>query len=184
MRIFERDERAAGSLAELLPDIEERLFARTPPAIRKAASREASPPWCCALMFDGSLSKCLPPVLSLSTLAEREETLRKWGADGRTLIWRCAAFDGINAAYYEDAKLEAACDEANELLRRRTTTLPARKLLLRLAKRLNALPRKAFGKVAEEFVVYACDLNEPEKALVNKSLTAVQRALLKRMRLR
>ncbi len=64
-----------------------------------------------------------------------------------------------------------------------TVAEPATKLLVRLAKRLNALPVTAFGSVPAEFVVYACDRNEPATKLVTASLTARKRAALQRLRL-
>ncbi len=109
---------AVPTLANLLADIEERLFTETPTAVRRGAKGWPSPPWCCALVFDGSL----PP-------------------------------------------------------------LSASRLLVRVAKRLNALPSKSFGVVADEFVVYAFDRNEPATKLVVSSLTPRKLAALERLRL-
>lgn len=179
MKIFPR---AARPLGEVIPEIEQRLLSKTPPAIRRAAAREESPLWCCALVFDSSLPQCFPE-LAISTVAEREKTLRAQGRSGRAHIWWGTSLDGYGAAYYEDAKLTKMCDEANETMRQRGTALPAKKLLVRVARALNAVPRGRFGKVAEEFVVYVFDRNDKPQALLPKCLTADRRAILKRLHL-
>ncbi len=167
-KVFERTS-PAQSLDELLPKIERRLLEQTPRAIRKAAAHEKSRPWCCALVFDSSdtHSGCLPPELALST--------------DRGAGWFAPGFDGFGVPYYDDRLLAAECKLANEHFRWRKTTAPAPALVVRLAKRLNALPRRSFGKVAEEFVVYAYDRDRPESALVVASTTARQRERLARI---
>lgn len=183
-RIFQRPARGRPrpSLSDLLQAIEQQLYVLTPPAIRKAAERQRSPVWCCALDFDGSLpGSCLPPELSLATVAERDAILHKSRRDGSALVWRAAAFEGLGAAYYEDAKLAAACEQANTILERRDSDVAVCRLLVRLAKRLNELPRSQFGDVAPEFVVYAYDRNGAPKALVTRCITTDQRTRLRRM---
>ena len=170
-------------LAELLADIEERLFIETPVAVRRGAKGWPSRPWCCALVFDGSQGPFLPPEIALTTLAERDACLRKSKTLGRKLIWNCVAFEGIGGGWYTDRKLNAACESANELLEEAGNAFPVSRLLVRLAKRLNALPSKSFGAVADAFVVYAFDRNEPATKLLGPSLTAPKRAALERLRL-
>lgn len=166
------------SLAELLANIEQRLFDETPLAVRRGSKGWASPPWCCALVFDGSLPPFLPPEIALTTVAERDACVRK---TGRPHVWNCVAFHGVGAGWYNDRKLLLACAAASEQLDH--NPLRVSQLLVRLAKRLNALPIKSFGKVDDGFVVYAFDRNEPARKLLAPSLTAQKRALLKRLRL-
>lgn len=178
--------RTVRSLADLLADIEERLFVEIPAAVRRGAKGWASPPWCCGLVFDGSQSPYLPPEIALTAVAEREAYLRKSASktvSGRKHIWNCVAFEGINAGWFNDRKLLSACSAASELLEERDTALPASRLIVRVAKRLNALPLKSFGEVADEFAVYAFDRNEPATKLLAPSLTARKRAALERLRL-
>ena len=161
------------SLANLLPLIAEQLVTETPIAIRKAAAGSASPPWCCALVFDGSLpAACLPPELAIVTLADREATLRD---QEKRRIWYCLQYDGVGAARYTNRVLLRRCAEATEHLVSRDETNAAAKLLTTVARRLNDLPRKTFGNVSEDFVVYAFDRNLSTTALLERSLTARQR---------
>ncbi len=165
--------RAMSTVAVLVSRIEQRLYASAPDAVRRAAQTSKSPLWCCALVFDASLV-VLPPELAVMTLAEREATLRKHGPKlGRTLIWKCTMYDGMSAAWFEDRALDAACAEVEE----RITGTRLSRLLVRVARKLNALPRARFGNVTDDFVVYAFDRNAPTKKLVEPSLTAKQRAL-------
>lgn len=182
MVIFQRRDagRPQPRLGDLLHAIEERLYQLTPSAIRKAAERESSPFWCCALDFDSAVAwECLPPVLSLATVAERDAVPRKRRPEWRDLVWNAEAYEGLNAAYYQDAKLAALCEQANAILEQRGSGAAVSRLIVRLAKRLNEHPRKQFGKVAPEFVVYAFDRDRASTALVATCLTREQRARLR-----
>lgn len=166
----------APSLTKLLPLLADQLVLETPGAIRKAAARSASPPWCCALVFDGSLpGACLPPDLAIVTVTEREATLRDHAKAGGRYVWSCLQYDGVGAAWFTNRALLRACAEVTEHLVNRDEAMAAVKLLAAVARRLNDLPRKSFGKVSDDFVVYAFDRNQPATALVERSLTARQR---------
>jgi hypothetical protein len=169
-------------LTDILADIEQRLFLETPLAVKRGAQGWTSPPWCCALVFDSS-QLLLPPEIALTTVAERDDAIRQSKAVGKKRIWNAVAFDGVGAGWYSDKKLLAACALASERLQEKQMTLPATKLVVRLAKRLNALPTTAFGAVPDDFVTYACDRNEPATKFVAASLTARKRAALQRRQL-
>jgi hypothetical protein len=169
---------AGPTLAAQLAAIEDRLFALTPAAIQRAAARSAAPLWCCGLVFDSS-DLALPPELAIATVDERAATLRQ--QHGATQIWKCTAFDGLGAAFYQDRALARAVEQVQPLLDGAGARVRPR--LVRLAQRLNALPRARFGTVAPEFVVYAFDRDAPTMTWVAKSLRPAQRAALARLRL-
>ena len=160
-----------------LVEIEERLFDETPAAVKRGAKGWPSPPWCCALVFDSSQPPLLPPEIALTTVAERDKAMRADKKGGNKRIWNAIAFEGIGAGWYQDKRLLAACERVDEDEPRASLS----KLVVRVAKRLNALPTIAFGRVPDEFVVYACDRNEPATKLVVPSLTAAKRAALRRL---
>ncbi len=147
----------------MLTKIEERLLREIPKAVRKAVARSKSPVWSCGLVFDGS-QPLLPPELALGTTVERERD--KAAKDGPS-PWNCVTWDGMGAAFFE-ASVDAACKQVNTHLAV-STGRELTALLTRLARRLNELPRSAFGKTAADFVVFAFDRNRPANALLKAS---------------
>ena len=169
------------SLATVLADIEERLFAETPRAVRRAVAKWKSPPWCCALVFDGSQSPWLPPEIALTTVGERDACLPRRarsrrsasGTPSRSREW---ARDGTRT------RSSSRRRDGERALEEKDDASPVAKLLTRVAKRLNALSESSFGAVSDDFVVYALDRNELATTLVAASLTTKKAAALKQLR--
>lgn len=151
-------QRPTRSLAALLKAIKARL-----PALiqaRVAACPLAGPAFALALVYDpGSTQSMLPPKLALGLESERTA----WRASGaaREALWDAQGFATFDADALEldDAALLADTLELAPLLTTEAAMVKAHKVLVDVARALNALDWKTITRVTPDFVVYPVDLH-------------------------
>lgn len=147
----------AFSLNDLLELIRKRLLKVIPQTAAKA--RISKPVYCLALAYDGESNEILPPLLGIGLESERQGWIQEHGREAKDYMWNPAEFKHYEQknTHLKNEELEAWCVQANELLEKRGTNAPARRMLNAVAASLAKQRWKGKLKTTADFVVYAVD---------------------------
>jgi hypothetical protein len=177
--VFERPNRP---LPKILKSLETRLLQEIPLTVSRL--RLKKPAFALALVYDGETEHgVLPPMLAVGLEADRERW-RKQGEGEPESLWIPHALGTFEDDRLEidDPRIESEAEEAVAHLSKSGDIAPARKLLIDLAKGLNAISWDGILQTTKDFVVYPIDLGAED--LKENFAKAVPPARLKELQRR
>lgn len=143
------------TLAGLLAIIRERLLAIIPRAVAKAKPKSEA----YALMLvcdEEEWRHALPPSLTLAFEEDRVRLAKSYGDRMADVMWSAPEID--SEIDLSDARLDAACKRANQIVWRDSAHAKVTRFVRAVAKELQALDWSKLRKVNDDFVVYATRL--------------------------
>lgn len=146
------------TLESLAQTIRSRLLNIVPRVAKAAGIREQV--YSLALAYDGEGNGVLPPVLGFGLERERSKWIQRHGDKAVESLWNPAEFEHYEKPHtqFNDDELEQACRWYNDLMAKRRSDAPARKLLNEVASDLARIDWKPVLATTDDFVVYAVDL--------------------------
>ncbi len=126
-----------------------------------ARKKFKEPIYCIALVYSGEDNPVFPPSIAIGLESERQKMIKKYGKEAKASVWNPE--DGFThygdaATQIEDEDYDEACDWYSEATMLRSSSAADIKFINEIALELSKLNWSKIAKTADDFVVYAIDL--------------------------